>query len=91
MTLNASFSRLANVMPLFMLSSISARNASTGVGSARNDASCSSVYGVSTLGITQLAVRWNRCTCPAVLMISGTNCTALAALPMTATRSPARS
>ncbi|CAB4936937.1 unannotated protein [freshwater metagenome] len=62
-----------------------------GVGSFRKASSCSSLYGVSTFGVTQLAVRWNRWTMPACLRISGMNCTADAAEPMTATRSPVRS
>jgi hypothetical protein len=49
------------------------------------------VKGVSSLGATQFAERWNKWTCPACFTISGTNWTALAALPMTPTVSPEKS
>ena len=45
----------------------------------------------SSLGSTQLGERWNTVSCPAILAISGMDCTALAALPMTPTRLPVRS
>ncbi len=45
----------------------------------------------SSLGSTQLAERWNTVSWPATLAISGMDCTALAALPITATRLPSSS
>ena len=60
-------------------------------GSVRNRSSSSGVYGSSILGSTQFGVRWKTVNCPTLGAISGTNCTALAALPTTATRSPAMS
>ncbi len=45
----------------------------------------------SKRGITQGAVRWNRCSRPTIGWIRGTNWIEEAPVPMTATRSPTRS
>ena len=60
-------------------------------GSVRKRSSSSEVYGTSTFGRTQFGVRWNTCSCSTRRAIWGTNWMALAAVPITATRSPVRS
>ncbi len=57
----------------------------------RNLASSAAVNGRSSLGTIHGGVRWNTVTCAATFASSGTTWTALAPVPITATRLPVRS
>ena len=60
-------------------------------GYRRKRASSSALYGRSGFGTIHGGVRWNTVSCAAISAISGTTCTPLAPVPITATRLPVRS
>jgi len=65
------------------------RSFSASAGSIANNSCCSLVNGSSNRGATQIGVRWKTVRCSVSAAMAGTYWTALAPVPIDATRSPA--